>query len=84
MTRTNYDFGPEIEALLADFCVANDDTPKVRVIRKAIKFYIEHRRSEPELAKRMDNARKARMAPQRGRMVVIGGDPGDSDGGRIA
>ncbi len=74
MARTNYDLGFEIEAVLADFCVASDDTPKVRVIRNAVKFYIEHRRSkESELAKRMDEARKARMAPQREKITIVDG-----------
>ncbi len=77
MARTNYDLGSEIEALLGDFCAASDDTPKVRVIRNAVRFYIEHRRSkEPELAKRMDEARKARMAPQRAKITILEGGSG--------
>ena len=74
MARTNYDLGSEFEALLADFCVASDDTPKVRVLRKAIKFYIDHRRgSEPLLAKRMDEARKNRVATRREKIALITG-----------
>lgn len=72
MTRTNYDLGSEIEALLEDFCAACDDTPKVRVLRRAVKFYIEHRRdNETELAKRMAEARKLRLAPQREKITVL-------------
>lgn len=72
MTRTNYDLGTEIEALLADFCAANDDTPKVRVIRRAVNFYIEHRvGNDPEFANRMDEARKARMKPQREKIAIV-------------
>ena len=72
MARTNYDLGPEAEALLADFCAANDDTPKVRVIRKALKFYIERRtENDPELAKRIDEARKARLMPGREKIAII-------------
>jgi len=77
MTRTNYDLGSEIEALLADFCAASDGTPKVRVIRNAVKFYIDYRREkESELAKRMDEARKRRLAPQRGKITILKGGPG--------
>lgn len=72
MTRTNYDLGTEIEALLADFCAANDDTPKVRVIRRAVKFYIEHRmENDSEFANRVNEARKARMKPQREKIAII-------------
>ncbi len=72
MARTNYDFGSEIEALLADYCASNDDTPKVRVIRKALKFYIEQRsENDSELAKRMDEAKKIRMAPLREKIAII-------------
>ena len=79
MARTNYDLGPEVEDLLADFCAVNDDTPKVRAIRNAIKFYIEHRRQEPDLAKRMDEARKARLAPRREKITVVGGGSSEAD-----
>ncbi len=72
MARTNYDLGSEIEALLADFCAANDDTPKVRVIRRALKFYIEHRtENDSELGKRIDEARKVRMMPLREKIAII-------------
>ena len=74
MARTNYDLGPKIEALLADFCAACDGTPKVRVIRRAIQFYIDHRMSnESELARRMDEARRMRMAPQRDNIAILDG-----------
>ena len=72
MTRTNYDLGAEIESLLSDFCAANDDTPKVRVIRKAVKFYIDHRlNNDSELSKRMDEARNARVLPRREKISII-------------
>ena len=72
MARTNYDLGPEVEALLADFCAANDDTPKVRVIRRAVKFYIEQRtKNDSELAKRIDEARKDRLMPLREKIAII-------------
>ena len=72
MARTNYDLGPEVEALLADFCAANDDAPKVRVLRRAVKFYIEHRtENDSELGKRIDEARKARLMPRREKIAII-------------
>ncbi len=72
MSRTNYDLGSEIEKMLADFCAANDDTPKVRVLRRAVKFYIENRRTDDvELAKRMDEARKAKVAALTARVAEL-------------
>jgi len=81
MARTNYDLGVEVEALLEDYCAANDGTPKVRVIRKAIKHYIEYRRQNPEIEKRMDEARKDRLAPQREKITVIGSTINETEGG---
>jgi hypothetical protein len=72
MARTNYDLGPEVEALLADFCAANDDTPKVRVIRRALKFYIKNRmENDSELAKRVNEARKTRLLLGREKIAII-------------
>jgi hypothetical protein len=62
-TGSRSNLGEPYAGLLADFCEANRGSPEVRIIRDALKFFIEHElEAEPRLRERFDAARERRLA----------------------
>lgn len=57
---------------LADFCAACYGAPKVRVIRRAVRCFIDAELAEkPELRRRFNEARDKRLATQGGNIVQL-------------
>jgi hypothetical protein len=62
-TGSRSNLGEPYAGMLADFCEANRGSPEVRIIREAVKFFIEHElNAEPRLKARYDEARARRLA----------------------
>lgn len=58
-TGARHRLGEPLSTDLAAFCEAHLGTPEIKVIREAVRFYMEHRLArEPELRDRYEAARK--------------------------
>ena len=58
----SYNLGDETEGLLQDFCEAHYGAPEVRILREAVKFFVnESLDAEPILKKRFEAARQQRL-----------------------
>ena len=58
--------GEPWESKLADFCAAHYDAPLTNVIRYALDAFIDTRmKSEPEVKKRFEEARRKRLGRKR-------------------
>lgn len=59
----SYDLGDKVMTLLQNHCAANYGAPEVRILREAVKSFVNNRlQAEPELCKRFDAARKVRLS----------------------
>ncbi len=70
-----FELGEELRASLGDFCEAHYGAPQSRIVREALKAFIEAQlAAEPELRKRFDWARKTRLskAGQNVRVLDVG------------
>ena len=57
-----FELGGELRASLGDFCEAHYGAPQSRIVREALKAFIEDRLSaEPEVRKRYEQARAKRL-----------------------
>lgn len=53
--------GEPLATKLRDFCAANYNCSALEVIREALKEHIERRLENPEMAERLETARKRRV-----------------------
>jgi hypothetical protein len=71
-TGSRFNLGEPYSGILRDFCEANRGAPEVRIIREAVKFFIEHElAAEPRLKARFDEAREKRLAAQASAVRVV-------------
>ena len=71
-TGSRYRLGEPLSTDLAAFCEANLGTLEIRVIRAALREYIDRRLAEePELRNRYEAARKRQVGGEEGDNVVI-------------
>jgi hypothetical protein len=62
-TGSRFGLGEPYSSLLADFCEANRGAPEIRIIRDAIKFFIEHElKTDEKVKERFEEARAKRLA----------------------
>ncbi|QQO14956.1 hypothetical protein JJB99_01820 [Bradyrhizobium diazoefficiens] len=74
-TGSRFNLGEPYSGLLRDFCEANYGAPETRIIREAIKFFIEHQlAAEPRLKARFDEAREKRLAAQAAPVRMVSGN----------
>jgi len=58
----SYNLGDETSSLLQDFCEAHYGAPEVRIIREAVRSFVDQSLcAEPELKKRFEAARRQRL-----------------------
>lgn len=58
----NFNLGEETEGILHDICEAHYGAPEVRIIREAVKLFVEESlKAEPELKKRFKAAQQKRL-----------------------
>ena len=70
-----FELGEELRASLGDFCEAHYGAPQSRIVREALKAFIEDQlAAELELRKRFDRARERRLskAGQNIRVLDVG------------
>jgi hypothetical protein len=61
-TGSRLNLGEPLASDLIDFCEAHRGAPEIRIIRDALRAFIDDRLSaEPELRKRFEAARKKRL-----------------------
>jgi hypothetical protein len=53
--------GDPLATELADFCAANYGAPEIEIIREALREHLARRLGEPEMRKRVEEARKRRL-----------------------
>jgi hypothetical protein len=71
---SRHKLGEPLTSDLADFCVASWGAPEKEIIKAALTDFIERRLTmEPELRKRFEEAREARLGEQRKLTVLKGG-----------
>lgn len=78
-TGSRFNLGEPLDTDLADFCEAHYGAPEVRVIREALRLFIDGRlAAEPELRKRFEEARRKRLGAlaEQENVVVLGGSRG--------
>ena len=56
-----FQLGEPLASKLRDFCAANYNCSALEVIREALKEHIERRLENPEMADRLEAARKRRL-----------------------
>jgi hypothetical protein len=71
-TGSRYRLGEPLNSELAAFCDALVGTLEIRVIREALRMYMDHRlATEPELRRRYEVALKKQMGSVEGDNVVV-------------
>jgi hypothetical protein len=61
-TGSRFNLGEPYASLLADFCEANRGSPEIRIIREALKFFIEHElATDGKIRERFEEARLKRL-----------------------
>jgi hypothetical protein len=79
-TGSRLQLGEPLASDLADFCEAHYGAPEIRIIREALRLFIDAQlAAEPKTRKRFQAARDMRLAQSGGNVVVLpkktNGDP---------
>lgn len=72
-TGSRLQLGEPLASDLADFCEAHYGAPEIRIIREALRQFIDTRLgAEPEVARRFEEARRKRIgALESGNVVAL-------------
>ncbi|MDP6475254.1 MAG: hypothetical protein QF449_15255 [Alphaproteobacteria bacterium] len=74
MSKELFNLGDELSLRLRDFCKANYDATKARVVRDALEQFISKRlNDEPEMRKRFEEARHDRLGKKKSNLHALPG-----------